>query len=371
MNIKHKKITYIAEINLKSNSAYKHQVLKMCDAFSQNNFKVKLLIINTNTIRFKDIKKDHLLKSNFNIIGAHNSINSLNPITRIFFAIKIIFLLKNKDEVIFSRSVLVSIFLSVLKIKSILEIHQPNSGFTNLLFNFYRKKILKNTKFVLINKNLNSFFLLKKKQFIVADDGVDLKDFKNKQKIKYKNSCVYTGSLFQGKGIDIILKLAKKLSHLSFYVYGDLLTAPTNILDKCLKLKNIKLLGHVKYSRIPNILKSHKIIIMPYSRNVFGNHKYANIGKYMSPLKLFDYLAAGRIILASENSSYNHILKDNINSILCNSSNSDKWLKKFKKISQNKINIRKLKKNSIKTAKLFSWHYRIDKIVRFIGKNNQ
>jgi glycosyltransferase involved in cell wall biosynthesis len=368
MNIKHKKITYIAEINLKSNSAYKLQVLKMCDAFSQNNFKVKLLIINTNKIKFSEIKKDHLLKSNFSIIGAYNSINNLNPITRIFFAMKIFFFLKNKGEIIFSRSVFTSILLSVLKIKNILEIHQPNSGFTNILFNFYRKKILKNTKFILINKNLNNFFLLKKNQFIVADDGVDLKDFKSKQKIKYKNSCVYTGSLFQGKGIDIILKLAKKLSHFSFYVYGDLLTAPTKILNSCLKLENIKLLGHVKYSKIPNILKSHKIIIMPYSKKVFGNHKYANIGRYMSPLKLFDYLAAGRIILASENSSYKHILKDNINSILCDSSNLGKWLKVFKNLSQNKIDFKKLKKNSIKTAKIFSWHYRIDKIVRFIEK---
>ena len=155
MNIKHKKITYIAEINLKSNSAYKHQVLKMCDAFSQNNFKVKLLIINTNKIKFNEIKKDHLLKSNFSIIGAYNSINNLNPITRILFAMKIFFLLKNKDEVIFSRSVFTSILLSVLKIKNTLEIHQPNSGFTNLLFNFYRKKILKNTKFTTVRKSLN------------------------------------------------------------------------------------------------------------------------------------------------------------------------------------------------------------------------
>ena len=31
MNIKYKKISYIAEINLNSKSAYKHQVLKMCD----------------------------------------------------------------------------------------------------------------------------------------------------------------------------------------------------------------------------------------------------------------------------------------------------------------------------------------------------
>ena len=368
MNIKHKKITYIAEINLKSNSAYKHQVLKMCDAFSQNNFKVKLFIINSNKISFKKIKKDHLLKSNFNIIGIYNSINNLNLTTRLFFAMRILSLLKNKDEIIFSRSVFTSILLSVLNIKNILEIHQLNSGFTNLLFNFFKKKILKNTKFVLINKNLNNFFLLKKNQFIVSDDGVDLKDFMIKQKIKYKNSCVYTGSLFQGKGIDIILRLAKKLNHFNFYVYGDLLTAPKKVLNECLKLKNIKLLGHVKYSKIPNILKSHKIIIMPYSKKVFGNHKYADIGNYMSPLKLFDYLAAGRIILASEIQSYNHILKNNVNSILCDPSNLDKWLEAFKNISRNKINYKKLKKNSMQMAKIFSWKYRIKKITKFIEK---
>ena len=106
------------------------------------------------------------------------------------------------------------------------EIHQPNFGFTNLLFNLLKKRIIENTKFILINKNLNNFFLFKKNQFIISDDGVDIADFKSKQKIKYKNSCVYTGSLFQGKGIDIILQLAKKLNDYSFYVYGDLGTAP-------------------------------------------------------------------------------------------------------------------------------------------------
>ena len=368
MNIKHKKITYVAEINLESNSAYKHQVLKMCDAFSQNNFKVKLLVINTNKISFKEIKKDHLLKSNFNIIGIYNSINILNLITRAFFVIRILFILKHKEEIIFSRSVLSSIFLSLFNIKSILEIHQVNSGFTNLLFNFFRKKIIKNTKFILINKNLNNIFLFKKKHFIVADDGVDLKDFISKQKIKYKNSCVYTGSLFQGKGIDIILKLAKNLSHFNFYVYGDLLTSSRKVLKDCFKLKNIKLLGYVKYSKIPNILKSHKIIIMPYSKKVFGNHKYTNIGNYMSPLKLFDYLAAGRIILASESKSYNHILKNNKNAILCNSSNFNQWLKAFKNISKKKFDFKKLKKNSIQTAKKFSWKHRIEKIINFIEK---
>ena len=36
-----KVISYVAEINLKSKSAYKHQVLKMCDAFSEQKYSVK------------------------------------------------------------------------------------------------------------------------------------------------------------------------------------------------------------------------------------------------------------------------------------------------------------------------------------------
>ena len=340
----------------------------MCDAFSQSGYKVKLFIINSSNKKFNQLKKDYLLKSNFKIIKIYNSVNYLNFITRIYFSIRLFFLLKNKNEIIFSRSVLTSICLSVFGVKNILEIHQPNFGFTNLLFNLLKKRIIENTKFILINKNLNNFFLFKKDKFIISDDGVDIADFKSKQKIKYKNSCVYTGSLFQGKGIDIILQLAKKLNDYNFYVYGDLGTAPKKILNECLKLKNIKLLGYVKYSKIPRILKSHKIIIMPYAKSVFGNHKYANIGKYMSPLKLFDYLAAGRIILASENQTYNHILKNNINSILCDPKNLEKWLKALRDISQNKINFNRLKKNSQETAKLFSWNSRIDKIVRFIEK---
>ena len=62
MNIKNKKISYIAEINLKSKSAYKQQVLKMCDAFSQKGFAVTLYVVNSNNSSFNELKKKYLLK---------------------------------------------------------------------------------------------------------------------------------------------------------------------------------------------------------------------------------------------------------------------------------------------------------------------
>ena len=89
MSIKYKKISYIAEINLKSKSAYKHQVLKMCDAFSKKGFSTTLYLINSNNINFKSLKKNHILKSNFKIVQIFKNINSLNFFLRIFFSIKL------------------------------------------------------------------------------------------------------------------------------------------------------------------------------------------------------------------------------------------------------------------------------------------
>ena len=369
MYIKHKKISYIAEINLKSNSAYKQQVLKMCDAFSKKGFDVTLYVINSNNISFTKIKKNYLLKSKFRIEQVLNKFEKLNFITRFFFSIKIYSKIKNKSDIIFSRSVFSSIILSLNKIENILEVHHPMAGFTSFLFNLFKKKILIYTKFVIINKNINKYLKLKRNFYIIADDGVDLRDFNIKKKIKYQNSCVYTGSLFEGKGIEIILDLAQKMERINFHIYGEVKTASKNILNRCNNLKNVKIFGYVNYCRIPEILRSHKIILMPYSKIVYGNYKNMNISNFMSPLKLFDYLAAERVILASKNSSYTHILQNKSNAILCNPSNLDDWVKAINLVFSKKLNLAKLQQNSKKTAKLYSWDNRINKIMKFINQN--
>ena len=57
-----KKINYIAEINLPSNSGYTHHVLKICDAFS--NFKETKLFVLSKSVKFSSLKSNYLLKKN-------------------------------------------------------------------------------------------------------------------------------------------------------------------------------------------------------------------------------------------------------------------------------------------------------------------
>ena len=364
---KRKKIFYIAEVSLNSKSAYLQQVLKMCDAFATEGHQVILFVINSKNINFSTLKRKYLLKSIFQIKPIFEDIENMNLVLRLIFSFKIFTKLQIKDiYLIYSRSFISSIVLSILGKKNLLEIHQKTTGPTKYLFKilksiFFIKKIF----FVLINKRLNDYYNFEKKKFIVLDDAVDLKDFTKHNKLNIKKSCVYTGSLFHGKGFEIIIKLSKRINSLNFYVYGDLKTASLRLVEECKKIKNLHLMGHISYNKIPQILKSHKIILMPYGKRVMGNHKSVDISDHMSPLKLFDYLAAGQIILASKHKSYSHVLKNNFNSFLCDIKNTEEWVKTINDIFRNKKSFDKIKKNSILTARKYTWQKRVLKILKY------
>ena len=46
---------------------------------------------------------------------------------------------------------------------------------------------------------------------------------------------------------------------------------------------------------------------MPYSKNVYVRSKNLDVGRYMSPLKLYEYLASNGVLFASEMEVYKHI----------------------------------------------------------------
>ena len=139
-------------------------------------------------------------------------------------------------------------------------------------------------------------------------------------------------------------------------------------LKKVEKIKNLKINGSVNYKDIPIALKQNKILIMPYNRISFGRSKNINLSKYMSPLKLFDYLACERIIIASKLPVYSHILKHNSNSIVVNNLKVDSWKKKIENVLINYKRFNYIRHNSLKTAKKYTWKKRVKEIILFNAK---
>jgi len=359
-----KKFHYVAEINLPSKSAYPLHVLKMCDAFASLNYKVNLIIFyKKKKLSFNSIKKKYNLKNFFIINSLFNIKKNYNFFDRYklaLFSEKII----GRNSLIISRSIITSLYLAFKRKKNILELHHELQNLTKFFFNFRNFFIKeKDLKFILIHKNLLKKLSLKKKDSIILDDATDISDFKI-SKDKILNQCVYTGSLLKGKGMEIIVKLAFLNPKIVFNIYGDKKDIQKNE-SKILKRKNIIFNNHVDYYKIPKILKNYKVLLMPYQNKVYGLAKNLELSEFMSPMKMFDYLASGRIILASKLNVYSHILKNNYNSILVSPNNIISWNNNLKKILNPKKKYEYIKKNALITASKYTWLKRAKKIINF------
>ena len=64
---------------------------------------------------------------------------------------------------------------------------------------------------------------------------------------------------------------------------------------------------------------------MPYRNQIGILAKNISVENYISPLKLFEYLAASNLIIASKLRVYGHILRDKYNCFLCDPNNKNEW----------------------------------------------
>ena len=362
------KIIYIAEFSLPNMSAYAVHVLKMCDNFSKFN-KVELILpYKDNKYNFSQIKKEYNLKNKFEIKGIFNSKSSLNLFYRIVFALKIKSYVKNSlFSMIISRSIIPSLILGCSDIKNILEIHTELTGATKYIFKLKNiKKVIKNLKFIVLNFELVKILGLNNNSTIILEDAVESNDFKINNSKKIIKACAYSGSFAAGKGIEMIYSLAKKSPEIEFHAYGNI-----NTLDKKFKdisiPKNLHFMGFVSYNKVTKILPRYKILLMPYQNKVGVLIKGIDVSKYFSPLKLFEYMASGRPIIASNLKVYRNILKHNYNSILLKQDNITDWTIAIKKIMFKK-NYSYLGKNARNNAKNYSWKSRAQKIIKFYEK---
>ena len=358
---KQKKIYYVAELNLPSRSAYSIHVMKMCEAFSKLNCDTNLFVINKKDTN--KINKIYNINYKFKIISVFDNFILLNFILRILFSIKILLKKSEKDALFLSRSIIFSIIASLLKKKIILELHHEITGFSKIIYWIFKNlRLIENLKFIFLSKNLNEIYKINRRSFLVLDDAVSIIDFNFKKQVKHKKTCVYIGSFFEGKGIEQIFRLAKKNPKIFFHIYGE-----KQYLRSKKRERNVKLFDYVQYSKIPKILSRYEVALMPYQKKIKGRSSIW-LQKYMSPLKMFDYMAAKMIIIASNLKVYKHILKNNFNCILVGTNEDEKWSKAiqhaFKKNYKNQF----LRNNAYKTAKKHTWDKRCQKIIDFFEK---
>tara|TARA_Y100000590_G_scaffold156343_1_gene179698 strand:- start:521 stop:1633 length:1113 start_codon:yes stop_codon:yes gene_type:complete len=367
------KIHYLATSNIPSKTANSLQISKMCDAFSNIGHKISLIVPNFKNINVS-IKEYYDLKNNFKIYKVGSKINNIKGINNILIPIKI---LKKSFhlgcDIILTRNLVISLILILFKKKHIFEIHDDLASSGNLLSKIYKIFNLLNSKsivkLIFISNNLKKFISEKynynKNNFDILPDATDLI---NKRKIIKKKigrkKIGYFGSIYSSRGIPLIIKLSQIDKKNIYFIYGGSKAEISKILKH--KSKNLVIHPQISYKKVKKKIMQMDVLLMPYTKLATFSGNYGNIINFMSPMKMFDYMGAGKIIVSSNIKVLREILKNDFNSLLIKKYlNVNEWKKKIDMIKLEKNKFVKLRLNALKTAQKFTWDNRAKKMIRF------
>jgi glycosyltransferase involved in cell wall biosynthesis len=196
-----------------------------------------------------------------------------------------------------------------------------------IIINQEEEKLTKQATFVTcVSEALKSYLNKYREDITVIKNGVDLELFK---KISLQNMNSIRSSTFYKLGfigtiaewvdVDFIKKIANKIPKMQFYFIGPLISYNSKEIENG---KNIFYLGVKPHKDIPLLIKNLDICLFPF--------KISDVSKYSNPIKIYEYLALGKPVLAR----YWPELKNEFGDLIYYYHNSSEFIELVSKITK-------------------------------------
>jgi glycosyltransferase involved in cell wall biosynthesis len=177
----------------------------------------------------------------------------------------------------------------------------------------------------------------------------------------------YVGQLHAGKGLEMIEKLALALPEASFHVVGGD-AARLEALRGAGLPPNLQLHGFVEPGRLAGYYAAFDIVLMPYERTVRGASAGANLANWMSPLKMFEYMAAGKAMVAADLPVLREVLRHEENALLAPAGEIDAWVHSLRRLLDDPDLKSRLGESArSEAAALYTWEARAKRILEELG----
>jgi glycosyltransferase involved in cell wall biosynthesis len=122
----------------------------------------------------------------------------------------------------------------------------------------------------------------------------------------------------------------------------------------------VELRGHVPYERVPAALAEASVALLP-----LPDEPVARL--FTSPLKLFDYMAAGVPIVASDLPSLREVLRDGENALLANAGDADAFAAAVRRLLADRSLADRLGRQALIDVQQYSWDARARALLAVFG----
>jgi glycosyltransferase involved in cell wall biosynthesis len=122
----------------------------------------------------------------------------------------------------------------------------------------------------------------------------------------------------------------------------------------------MELRGHVPYDQIPGVLADASVALLP-----LPDEPVARL--FTSPLKLFDYMAAGVAIVASDLPALREVLRHGENALLARPDDPDAFAEAVRRLLTDRELASRLGRQARADVHRYSWEARADALLGFLG----
>ena len=178
----------------------------------------------------------------------------------------------------------------------------------------------------------------------------------------------YCGNTYRGRGIEILVRAAAEMPEVEFLVVGG--REQDNALWREMARQsgaaNFRMEGFVAQREVSAYLLASDVLVMPYSSGVTIRDG-TEAGEFTSPLKLFEYMAAGKPIVATGVPSVLEILRPGENSVIAPPDDAEEFLRGLRLVLGDPELCARLADRARSDAADYTWEKRVEKIIKGVG----
>jgi glycosyltransferase involved in cell wall biosynthesis len=275
-----------------------------------------------------------------------------------------------------------AVFGLLYRIPTVFEIHIQPTGFFGPAWHQVfarwpgRKRLVSITRALVDVLEHDYNLRMKPDEVVIAPNGVDLERFaslpasqtpeaaRRALDLPSAPTVMCTGHLYAGRGADLFLALARSIPHAHFVWVGGRLEDVAAWKGRAEKenIPNLTFTGFIPNQDLPLYQSAADILLMPYSRSIMGSSGTADSASVASPMKMFEYMAAGRAIVTADLPVIREVLNEK-NAVFCEPDEVGDWRLEIEGLLADEARRIELGKQAKEAVKGYAWLARAGKIL--------
>ena len=375
------RIAIITNSRIPSLTANSIQAMKVCQALAQLGHEIRLFAPReADSCGWDALAAHYGLSTPFEITW----LPSVRALKRYDFTLySILASRKFKPDMIYTWLLNAAVVALWLGWPAVLEMHAEVTGHTGpwLMRRFWRsstqKRMLATTRPLRDSIERVAGLKFPEEAVQIAPNGVDLDQYESLPSaaearrqlgLEEKQTVGFTGHIYPGRGADLLFELSLRMPEVNFLWVGGKPDEVGYWRDRLAGAgaSNVAMTGFVENSRLPLYQAAADVLLMPYGRSISASSGQ-DITEVINPMKMFDYMAAGRAILSADLPVIHEVLNEG-NAVFCEPGEVTAWERMLRELLDDETRRFALGAQARKDVRRYTWASRAEHALEGFGR---